>query len=155
MPADGYVGSYMVDLAKEIISEEGDSFLKMPEAEGIDELGKSAWRRCSTDNRADLEMLGVTFDVWFSEQSLYDNDQYRDGHDAAEAGRLYRREGRRHLVRLHRPGGGQGQRGGAHATARPPTSPPISPTTITSSSSASSIASSISGGPTTWAMSPA
>ena len=40
MPADGYLGSYMVDLATEIIGEEGDRFLKLPEAEGIDKLGK-------------------------------------------------------------------------------------------------------------------
>ena len=33
MPSDGYLGSYMVDLAKEIIAEEGDKFLSLP-AEG-------------------------------------------------------------------------------------------------------------------------
>ena len=40
MPADGYLGSYMIDLAKEIIAEEGDRFLTLPEPEAESELGQ-------------------------------------------------------------------------------------------------------------------
>ena len=35
IPADGYIGSYIVDLAKEIINKDGDRFLKLPETEAI------------------------------------------------------------------------------------------------------------------------
>ena len=76
MPADGYRGSYMVDLAGEIIAEEKDSFLKLPEAEAVPALGRVGLAKMVTQIRADLEQLGVKFDVWFSEQSLYDKGQY-------------------------------------------------------------------------------
>ena len=76
MPADGYVGSYVVDLAKEITAEEGDRFLALPEPEAVSGLGQLGLHRMIEQIRIDLEALGVTFDVWFSEQSLYDGGQY-------------------------------------------------------------------------------
>jgi len=76
MPDDGYLGSYMVDLAKGIIADEGDRFLNLPEPEAILELGKIGLDRIIGEIRVDLEALGVIFDVWFSEQSLYDKGQY-------------------------------------------------------------------------------
>lgn len=76
MPAEGYLGTYMVDLAAEIISEEGDRFLKMPEAVGPAQLGELGLAKILKGTREDLERLRVDFDVWFSEQSLYRNGQF-------------------------------------------------------------------------------
>ncbi|UCG10355.1 MAG: arginine--tRNA ligase [Dehalococcoidia bacterium] len=76
MPADGYLGSYMVDLASEIIAQEKDSFLKLPEDEAVPALGRVGLAKMVTQIKAALEQLGVKFDVWFSEQSLYDKGQY-------------------------------------------------------------------------------
>jgi arginyl-tRNA synthetase len=76
MPAEGYLGNYMVDLASEIIEKEGDKFLKMPEAEGIEQLGELGLTKILHGTREDLELLRVDFDVWFSEQSLYKNGQF-------------------------------------------------------------------------------
>jgi arginyl-tRNA synthetase len=76
MPADGYRGSYMVDLAGEIIAQEKDSFLKLPEAKAVPALGRVGLAKMVTQIKAALEQLGVKFDVWFSEQSLYDKGQY-------------------------------------------------------------------------------
>ncbi len=77
MPANGYLGSYMIDLAKEIITEHGDKFSKLPETEAISQLGRIGLNRVISQIKVDLERLGVTFDEWFSEQSLYDNGQYQ------------------------------------------------------------------------------
>ena len=77
MPTDGYLGSYMVDLAKEVIAEEGDKFLALPEQEAVSQLGQLGLEKMIKQIKADLELLGVSFDVWFSEQSLYDNGQYQ------------------------------------------------------------------------------
>jgi len=77
MPSDGYFGSYMVDLAKEIITEEGDRFLHLPEQAAISQLGRLGLEKIIKLIRSDLELLGVSFDVWFSEQSLYDRGQYQ------------------------------------------------------------------------------
>jgi arginyl-tRNA synthetase len=76
MPANGYLGSYMVDLAKEIIAEEGDKFLSLPDKEAIAQLGHIGLVRIIGQIKSDLERLGVSFDVWFSEQSLFRNGQY-------------------------------------------------------------------------------
>ena len=77
MPADGYLGYYMVDLAKEIIAEEEDRFLNLPQEEAISQLGQLGLEKIVELIKSDLELLGVSFDVWFSERSLYDNEQYR------------------------------------------------------------------------------
>jgi arginyl-tRNA synthetase len=78
MPSDGYLGHYMSDLAQEIIDEAGERFREMPELEAVSEIGRLGLDKMIKQLRADLERLGVTFDVWFSEQSLYDNGQYQE-----------------------------------------------------------------------------
>jgi arginyl-tRNA synthetase len=91
MPSDGYLGNYMVDLAKEIIEKEGKRFLAMPGDAALRELGAIGVAEVMGMIRQVLELLGVEFDVWFSEQSLYKNGQYekamkllRDGGYVAE-----------------------------------------------------------------------
>ena len=94
MPAEGYFGNYMVDLAKEIIAEDGDTFLKLPEEEGALRLAEKGLASILEQIRQDLDLLGVEFDVWYSEQSLYRDGQYdkvmeilrRDGHLAEKEG---------------------------------------------------------------------
>ena len=76
MPADGYLGNYMVDLAKEIIAEHGNKFRNLPEAEAISQIGDIGLGKIISQIKADLELLGVEFDVWFSERSLFANRQY-------------------------------------------------------------------------------
>jgi arginyl-tRNA synthetase len=76
MPSDGYQGSYMTDLAKEIIADEGERFLRLPEQEAVNQLGEIGLKRIIAQIRGDLETLEVTFDVWFSERSLFANGQY-------------------------------------------------------------------------------
>ncbi|HEY54825.1 MAG TPA: arginine--tRNA ligase, partial [Dehalococcoidia bacterium] len=77
MPSDGYLGKYMVDLAKEIIAEQKKRFLSMPPEKALPELGKIGLAKMIELIKDDLERLGVSFDVWFSEQSLFDKGQYR------------------------------------------------------------------------------
>jgi len=77
MPADGYLGSYMIDLAKEIIAEDGDRFRNLSETEAVSQIGKLGIEKIINQIKTDLELLGVSFDVWFSERSLYDQGQYQ------------------------------------------------------------------------------
>jgi arginyl-tRNA synthetase len=77
MPANGYHGSYMVDLAKEIIAKKGEGFLTLPESEAISSLGELGLQKMIQQIKSDLELLGVTFDVWFSERTLYDQGQFQ------------------------------------------------------------------------------
>ncbi len=94
VPTDGYVGAYMIDVAKEIIVEQGDRFMKLPEKEAIAALGKIGLEKMIGKIRADLETLRVTFDVWFSEKSLYANGQYATAMKLLrDAGYLTEKEG--------------------------------------------------------------
>jgi len=76
MPADGYQGSYPVDLAREIVAEKGEAFLTLPHDEAVRELGKIGLATTTAAIKSDLELLGVAFDVWFSERTLYEGGQY-------------------------------------------------------------------------------
>ena len=42
VPTGGYVGSYVMDLAKEIVAEEGERFLAMSQEDALRELGRVA-----------------------------------------------------------------------------------------------------------------
>lgn len=94
MPAEGYMGAYMIDLAKEIIGEHADKFLKMPHDAGFDELGKIGLASILEGTREDLQKMRVEYDVWYSEKTLYANGQFdkvmqilrRDGHIAEKEG---------------------------------------------------------------------
>jgi len=71
IPEDGYPGEYMVELALTIKAECGDQFLR---AEG--EAGPEALRDLGVEYMvraigADLGLLGVRYDRWFSERSLF------------------------------------------------------------------------------------
>ena len=94
MPENGYMGSYVADLAQEVIAEEGERFLDMPEAGAIAAIGETGLRKMLTTIGEDLARIGVEFDVWFSESSLHESGEY----DAAiellrQGGYLAQREG--------------------------------------------------------------
>ena len=72
LPENGYHGAYMIELAKEIIKEKGEGFLLFPEAEAVSKLGEVGMQKMISLIKTDLEMLGVTYDQWFSERSLYE-----------------------------------------------------------------------------------
>jgi arginyl-tRNA synthetase len=78
MPSDGYMGNYMVDLAKVIIKKKGKRLSNMAVQAAIDELGQLGIAMIMDMIRKDLELLDVKFDLWFSEQSLYQNGQYEE-----------------------------------------------------------------------------
>ncbi|HEX2922967.1 MAG TPA: arginine--tRNA ligase [Chloroflexota bacterium] len=75
VPADGYAGEYMVELAGEIAQERGREFLDMPREEALPKLGRLGTDKMVGRIRADLARMNVHFDNWFSEQSLYDDSQ--------------------------------------------------------------------------------
>ena len=77
MPSEGYFGQYMIDLAKEIVAQQGDRFLNMPATDAMGELGRIGMEKIIQSITSDLELLGVTFDVWFSESSLHREGRYQ------------------------------------------------------------------------------
>ena len=78
LPANGYVGEYIIDLAKEIIDAEGRRFLDLDEETAVKEIGDLAREKMIALIREDLRQIGVVFDNWFSEHSLYENGEYEE-----------------------------------------------------------------------------
>ncbi len=76
VPADGYHGNYMTDIAKEILDAEGDGFLALSEEEATEKIGAIGLEKVIGQIKEDLKLVGVEFDVWFTEKSLYANGQY-------------------------------------------------------------------------------
>ncbi len=70
-PADGYHGAYMVDLGKALAEKYGDRFLGQPD--NVAELGRIALDWMVTAAKEDLDIMGVHYDCWFNEQSLFDS----------------------------------------------------------------------------------
>jgi arginyl-tRNA synthetase len=77
MPAEGYFGNYMIGLAKDIVAEQGDAFLKLPTSAATAQIGQLGLTKMIDQIRQDLELLVVSFDVWFSEKSLYEQGQFK------------------------------------------------------------------------------
>lgn len=72
LPADGYQGAYMRGYAEQIRAEVGDSYLSMPQGQVLADLHKRGLAIVLADLQDELGLLGVQYDRWFSEQSLYD-----------------------------------------------------------------------------------
>ncbi len=94
IPADGYQGAYVKEIVADLIEKEGDRLKALPENELIAELGRLGLAKVLTWIKNDLALLGVDFNVWFSEQSLYDDGQYRRTMDfLKQGGYVAEREG--------------------------------------------------------------
>jgi arginyl-tRNA synthetase len=92
--ADHYRGEYIKDIANEIIEQKRDEFLNLPEEECI-----PFFRKYATDNilqgiQKDLAEFRVTFDNWFSEQSLYDDNSVEKAIEWLKGkGHIYEKDG--------------------------------------------------------------
>ena len=71
VPADGYQGAYVVALAARIKAEDGEQHLDAPGEAAPETVGARGLALMVEAIRDDLALLGVQFDEWFSEQSLY------------------------------------------------------------------------------------
>ena len=96
LPPNGYVGSYVTDLAEEILTQEGDRFLSMSPEDAVRELGGLGQERMVDLIKEDLRHIRVEFDSWFSEGSLYEGGQYEEAVNMLrQGGYISEREGAR------------------------------------------------------------
>lgn len=75
LPEDGYHGKDIIEIAKRIKDEEGDRFVNIDEKEAI-----SYFRNIGTKHELEkiediLKEYRVSYDVWFSETSLYEDNK--------------------------------------------------------------------------------
>ena len=76
VPENGYQGQYMVELGARLVEEHGDRFLTLPRDEAVRQLGDLGLAEVIAGAKADLAMMGITYDCWFSERKLYQEGQY-------------------------------------------------------------------------------
>jgi arginyl-tRNA synthetase len=72
-PEDGYQGEDITEHMKVFIEQNGDVHRSMTPEERKPILIDYALNKNLTQMRRDLEAYGIRYDVWFSEQSLYDS----------------------------------------------------------------------------------
>ena len=77
MPDKGYEGEYIFDLAKEIAESEGIRFLDQNEEQALMEIGDIGRNKMVASIKNDLSGIGVEFDNWFSERTLFHNGEYK------------------------------------------------------------------------------
>ena len=77
-PEDGYHGEDLPLLMAELTREIGDKFRALAPQQRREKLIAYALGRKLADIRAALENFGVSYDVWFSEQSLHESGAVRD-----------------------------------------------------------------------------
>ncbi|MCB2217317.1 arginine--tRNA ligase [Desulfofustis glycolicus] len=69
-PEDGYQGEYIYDIARELVAEAGDGLKDVVEVEPFQRKAEAVIFK---DISATLARMGIVFDKYFNERSLYEN----------------------------------------------------------------------------------
>ncbi len=72
MPEDGYYGEDIKGFAEQLVQQEGDRLLSLPEDERLAYFRSYGLEKELGKIKRDLGRFGVRFDEWYSETSLYD-----------------------------------------------------------------------------------
>ena len=93
-PEDGYHGRDIIDTAQRIINNHGDKYLALPAVERLAEFKELALVEKLAGVKEDLEQFGVTFDVWYSERTLHQNQAVAKTCEFLKAnGSMYEKDG--------------------------------------------------------------
>jgi arginyl-tRNA synthetase len=76
IPEDGYPGEYMIELAKQIKEESGDTYALADEP--APEMVLRGVDLMVAEIESDLQKLGVRYDEWFRERWVYQNENVYD-----------------------------------------------------------------------------
>jgi arginyl-tRNA synthetase len=93
-PDHCYQGDYIAEIAKKVIREKGDEYLRYPQEESIQSLVSFASNDILRGIQEDLDQFGVHFDGWFSEKELYREEKVpRAIEDLRGNGLVYEKDG--------------------------------------------------------------
>ncbi|ALS25658.1 arginine--tRNA ligase [Paenibacillus cisolokensis] len=94
LPEDGYYGEDIIGFARELAEKEGDRLLSLPDRERLAFFRKYGLERELDKIKRDLERFRVSFDVWFSETSLYESGKVEEALEALKAkGQVFEEDG--------------------------------------------------------------
>jgi arginyl-tRNA synthetase len=93
-PEDGYRGSYVEDMANEIIREQGKKYLQTSFNDVSDFFINFSYKKMLGGIRNDLEDFGIVFDTWQSERELYEKGYVEEAIDSLRTkGFVYDKDG--------------------------------------------------------------
>ena len=93
VPEDGYQGDYVIDMADELATSEGDRYLSMPREERMAAFYEYSLKKIVAGQQRDMDAFGVRFDTWFYESSLYEKHEVESAIAALkERGHTYEAE---------------------------------------------------------------
>ena len=69
-PDEGYEGEYIIDIARDLMKNRGDN---LQDSDDLTIFTQAAEKSIFQDIRNSLEKMGLTFDQYFNEQSLYES----------------------------------------------------------------------------------
>jgi len=93
-PEDCYQGDYIKEIADAVSAENGEWIRSAEPEAAIAYLARHAGTKILEGIREDLTVLGVGFDNWFSEQSLYDSNKVENRIRELQAqGLVYEKDG--------------------------------------------------------------
>ncbi len=76
VPDDGYLGEYMIDLARQIKVGHGDEYLDLNQDDAVSAIGEVGLAAMVASIRESLRRIGVTYDNWFRERDLYSEGDF-------------------------------------------------------------------------------
>jgi arginyl-tRNA synthetase len=76
IPEDGYHGEYLVELAREIVSKDGNTFQALPDEERSELLGQRALEYMINRHQHSMQRYGVTYEQWFRESILRESNEH-------------------------------------------------------------------------------
>jgi arginyl-tRNA synthetase len=83
-----YQGAYLVEMGQAAAQAFGDTYLHTDWAETLAFMRQYALDQIIAGLKADTALIGVHFDRWFSEQSLYDSGTYQLVYDKLQASQM-------------------------------------------------------------------
>lgn len=78
MPEDGYRGQAIIEIAKELVKEDGEKWADKDHEERLDFFKEYGLKASLRNIESDLKDFRVEFDHWFSERSLFKDGQIDD-----------------------------------------------------------------------------
>jgi len=94
VPEGGYHGEDIIDRAREFLEIYGDKYKDAPSEERRKALVEYGLKKNLEKIKEDLELYGIEYDVWFSEQSLYDSGEvYKVIEELKQKGYTYEKDG--------------------------------------------------------------
>jgi arginyl-tRNA synthetase len=94
IPANGYRGDYVRDVAEALVAEVGDRWIKNDSMRALDAMRRHAVSMLRDEQDRDLHAFGVRFDRYFLESSLYDEGKVIETVEGLRAaGHVYERDG--------------------------------------------------------------